>query len=95
MTIKSDLNRIDRMSDDDIDYSDIPPLTDDQLSAMKPLREVFPELAHQKKILSIELEADTILWFKQRAERTIAGSYQAMINKALRKYIEIHSIMEN
>ena len=45
MTIKSDLNRIDRMSDDDIDYSDIPPLTDEQMSAMKPLREVFPEVA--------------------------------------------------
>jgi hypothetical protein len=48
MPIKSDLQRIDRMSDEDIDYSDIPPLTDEQLAAMRPLRELLPEVAHKK-----------------------------------------------
>ena len=41
--IKSDLKRIDAMTDETIDYSDIPPLTDEQLAAMKPLREIIPK----------------------------------------------------
>lgn len=49
MPIKSDLQRIDRMTDEDIDYSDIPPLTDEQLSAMRPLRELLPEVARKKR----------------------------------------------
>ncbi|OQX03880.1 MAG: hypothetical protein BWK80_54760 [Desulfobacteraceae bacterium IS3] len=57
MAIKSDLNRIDRMSDDDIDYSDIPPLTDEQLSAMRPLCDFLPEIVHQKKKISIEIHS--------------------------------------
>lgn len=92
--LKSNLKKIDQMSDEDIDYSDIAPLTDEQLSEMRPLSELFPELDHQKKRISIELETDIIQWFKRHAERTIAGSYQVMINEALRKYIEIHSTME-
>ncbi len=43
------------MSDEDIDYSDIPPLTDEQILSMKPLRELFPELTIQKKLLSVPI----------------------------------------
>ena len=38
---RDDLEQSDNMSDKDIDYSDIPPLTNAQLASMKPLREVM------------------------------------------------------
>ena len=32
------LAELEKMTDDDIDYSDIPPLTDEELARMKPAR---------------------------------------------------------
>lgn len=34
----AELERLAKMTDDDIDYSDIPPLTDEELARMKPAR---------------------------------------------------------
>jgi len=48
--IKSDLTYIDNLHDEDIDYSDIPEFSDEQLSKMKPLGEVFPELVMDGEI---------------------------------------------
>ena len=39
---KTDFAKIDAMPDEEIDFSDIPPLTDAQLASMKPLHDVFP-----------------------------------------------------
>lgn len=33
-----ELEKLENMTDDDIDYSDIPPLTDEELARMKPAR---------------------------------------------------------
>ena len=33
-----ELEKLDNMTDEDIDYSDIPPLTDEELARMKPAR---------------------------------------------------------
>lgn len=33
-----EIKRLEKMTDDDIDYSDIPPLTDEELARMKPAR---------------------------------------------------------
>ena len=52
---QTDLRKLDAMADEEIDFSEIPPLTDDQLSAMKPLREVFPD-AVQEKVTQEELQ---------------------------------------
>ena len=35
---KAELAKLAEMSDEDIDYSDIPPLTDEELARMKPAR---------------------------------------------------------
>lgn len=35
---KEELAKLAEMSDEDIDYSDIPPLTDEELARMKPAR---------------------------------------------------------
>ena len=83
---KSDLNRIDQMSDHEIDYSDIPPLTDEQLSAMKPLREVLPAVTSDKISITLGLDADIVHWFKD--QEGAGADYQALINIALREYVD-------
>ena len=34
----AELEELEKMTDEDIDYSDIPPLTDEELARMKPAR---------------------------------------------------------
>ena len=84
---KNDLARIDNMTDEDIDYSDIPPLTDEELAAMKPLRDILPGVTPQKARITIRLDTDIIHWFKQQVQHAGGGSYQALINQALRNHI--------
>ncbi|WP_413171050.1 BrnA antitoxin family protein [Anabaena azotica] len=68
---------LDSMSDEDIDYSDIPPLTD-EFFAKATLR--IP--ASQAKNV-IQLDPDVIAWFK--ADNL---DYQTAINDILRRHIE-------
>ena len=84
---RDDLKQIDDMTDENINYSDIPPLTDAQLATMKPLREVLPRAVPKVRI-TIRLDADTVQWFKKQAQQAGGGSYQNFINNALRYYIE-------
>ncbi|MFM7408233.1 MAG: BrnA antitoxin family protein [Cuspidothrix sp.] len=65
------------MSDEDIDYSDIPPLTD-EFFAKATLR--IPA-AQAKNV--IQLDPDVVAWFK--AQNT---DYQTAINEILRHHIE-------
>jgi uncharacterized protein (DUF4415 family) len=85
---RSDLARIDSMTDEEIDYSDIPPLTDEQLAALKPLRDVLPKAVASKVRITIRLDADSVQWFKDQVRQAGGGSYQALINQALREYIQ-------
>jgi len=71
--IKSDLARIDRMTDDDIDYSDIPPLDDEFFARAK---QVWPPVKQQ---LTIRLDADVLEWLKSNGR-----GYQTRINRILR-----------
>ncbi len=64
------------MSDDDIDYSDIPPLDANSLAAATlriPARE-----AHRL----VPLDDDVLNWF-----RTKGPDYQSLINSVLRDYM--------
>ena len=67
--------------DTDIDYSDIPELTDKfwQNAVRNPYYRPI------KKQLTLRLDADVVAWFKRRAA---AGGYQTDINRALREHIE-------
>jgi uncharacterized protein (DUF4415 family) len=76
------------MTDDDIDYGDIPSLTEEQLTKMQPLREVLPQAVPNKVRITIRLDADIVKWFKEEVQRARGGSYQALLNMALRQYIE-------
>lgn len=43
--------------------------------------------ARGKARITIRLDADLVDWFRDRAERAGGGSYQAMMNAALREHI--------
>lgn len=71
--------------EEDIDLSDIPELTPEQLAHLKPAREVHPEwfdVKPKKQSISIRLDKDVLEAMKQ----TGAG-WQTRANSALRKAI--------
>jgi uncharacterized DUF497 family protein len=76
-SIKSDLARIDRMRDSDIDYSDIP--QQDRKFLTKATTAWPPE----KKQLTIRLDADVLAWLKGHGK-----GYQTRINRILRVVME-------
>ncbi len=75
--IKSDLSRIDRMRDADIDYSDIPPL---DKTFLKKATAAWPPTKRQ---LTIRLDADVLDWLKGYGR-----GYQTRINHILRVAME-------
>jgi uncharacterized protein (DUF4415 family) len=76
-SIKSDLARIDRMRDTDIDYSDLPPL---DKTFLKKVTTAWPPA---KKQLTIRLDADVLDWLKGHGR-----GYQTRINRILRVVME-------
>jgi uncharacterized protein (DUF4415 family) len=76
-SIKSDLARLDRTRDADIDYSDIPPL---DKAFLKKATAPWPPV---KKQLTIRLDADVLDWLKGHGR-----GYQTRINRILRVVME-------
>jgi uncharacterized protein (DUF4415 family) len=76
---KTDWQRIDAMSDEDIDTSDIPPL-DEAFFANAQIR-----LPERKVPITIRLDPDVLAWFKD-----LGKGYQTHINAVLRTYMEAH-----
>ena len=72
-----DWERLAAMTDDDIDTSDIPPLTEDFL---KRARVRMP-----KERITVQIDADVLKWFQAQGD-----DYQQRINAALRIYVEAH-----
>ena len=75
---ETDWARVDAMTDEEIDTSDIPPL-DEAFFAGAKLR--VPE----KVSLTINVDADVLEWFRAQGEE-----FQGRINAALRIYAEAH-----
>jgi uncharacterized protein (DUF4415 family) len=76
-SIKSDLARVERMKDSEIDYSDIPPL---DKSFYTKATEAWPPAKQQ---LTIRLDRDVLIWLKANGR-----GYQTRINRILRAVIE-------
>ena len=76
---KSDLKRLDAMSDANIDYSDIPAL---DAAFFRNARVVVPP---GKKQLTVRLDADVLEWLKNQGK-----GYHSRINAILRAYYEAH-----
>ena len=76
-SIKSDLARIDRLKDVEIDYSDIPPL---DKSFLRKATTAWPPV---KKQLTIRLDEDVLKWIRGDGK-----GYQTRINRILRVVME-------
>ena len=76
-SIKSDLPRVDRLKDSEIDYSEIPALDN---SFYTKAMEVWPP---GKQQLTIRLDADVLEWLKANGR-----GYQTRINRILRAAME-------
>ena len=62
-TSRTDWSKIDAMTDDDIDTSDIPPLTDEFFSKAK-LRMPSSSLA----TVNVRVDSETLAWFQSKGE---------------------------
>ena len=78
-TSLTDWERVDALTDDEIDTSDIPPL-DEDFFANAELR-----LPEPKQKITIRLDKDVVNWFKSHGK-----GYQTRINAVLRTYMEAH-----
>ena len=76
---KTDWDKLNNMSDSEINYSDIPELRD---SFFKTGKLKMPKT---KPRISIRLDADVLEWFK-----SYGTGYQTRINAVLRMYMETH-----
>lgn len=75
-SISSDLKRLDKMKDADIDYSDIPPL---DKSFFK--KEVVA-LPKNKDSVTLRIDHDVLEFFKHQGR-----GYQTLINAVLKTYV--------
>jgi len=75
---RDEIVALEAMTDDDIDLSDIPEITDEQWS-----RAVRGKLYRPvKQQVTLRLDADVIAWFRQNETK-----YQTAINAALREHV--------
>ncbi len=76
---KDELAALDAMTDEDIDFSDIPEITDEQWSRSVRGRLFRPV----KEQVTLRIDADVIAWFKENEDK-----YQTAINATLRQYVD-------
>jgi len=69
------------LRDEDIDYSDIPPITD--FTGWRRVSDLVPE--ENKQQITLRLDAEVLAFFKATGKR-----YQSRINAALREYMLAH-----
>jgi len=80
---ETDWKRVRSMKDEDIDFSDIPPITPEMFAKAVIRRGLKP--IPRKKQLTLRMDSDVIDWFKRQGQ-----GYQTKINSLLRAYMEEH-----
>jgi uncharacterized DUF497 family protein len=84
---QTDWDRLAEMKDKEIDLSDIPELTDEQLKRMRPAAELMTALTQQnKERITIRIDSDVIGFFRDHATAEDTN-YQTLINAVLRNYV--------
>jgi uncharacterized protein (DUF4415 family) len=78
---RRDLEKARNVRDSTIDYSDIPPLTDEELDRM--VRARAARLRALKRLISIRLEPAVLQWLKREGP-----GYQTRVNELLRDAME-------
>ena len=80
--LREEVDKLAAMRDEDIDFSDIPEVTDFS-GFHRP--EFYRPIKQQ---LTLRLDADVVAWFKGQAKN--GERYQTTINRVLREYVEQH-----
>jgi uncharacterized protein (DUF4415 family) len=78
-SIKSDVPRLDAMTETDIDYSDIPELGKE---FWHKIPVAWPPKKHP---ITLRVDEDVLSWFKQQGAR-----YQTKMQVVLRAYVQAH-----
>jgi uncharacterized protein (DUF4415 family) len=79
-TSLTDWERVDALTDDEIDTSDIPPLDDDFFANAELV------MAEPKQVITIRVDKDVVEWYKSQGK-----GYQTRMNAVLRMYMERQS----
>ena len=81
------MKRLQQMRDEDIDVSDMPALTQEQLARFVPAKLLNRSLYRPRKVpVKINYDADVLEWF-----RSFGKGYQTKINTVLREYMLTHN----
>lgn len=80
---QTDWDRLDAMTDEDIDLSDSPEITPEMFANAIVRRGLKPTLP--KEQITLRVDSDVLQWFK-----TQGRGYQTKINALLRAYMEAH-----
>ncbi|MEH2274696.1 MAG: BrnA antitoxin family protein [Nostoc sp.] len=80
---QTDWQRLDAMTDEDIDLSDCPEITP-ELFTKAVVRRGLPS-AKSKSQVTLRIDNDVLEWFKSQGH-----GYQSQINSLLRAYMESH-----
>jgi uncharacterized protein (DUF4415 family) len=80
------IEKLKKMRDKDIDFADMPALTQEQLARFVPAKLLNRSLYRPVKIpVKINYDADVLEWF-----RSFGKGYQTRMNAALREYMAAH-----
>ena len=79
-TSRTNWAALESLDDEGIDYSDIPPLTE-EFFEKATLRIPATQVQHL-----VQIEPDVLQWFQAQG-----GEYKALINSVLRGYVESHT----
>jgi uncharacterized protein (DUF4415 family) len=80
------IKKLKEMQDRDIDFSDMPALTQEQLARFVPAKLLNRSLYRPVKIpVKVNYDADVLEWFRSFGKR-----YQTRMNSALREYMLAH-----
>ena len=79
---QTEFDRLDKMRDKDIDFSDAPEITPAMFAKAIVRRGLKPRTKRQ---LTLRLDSDVLEWFKKQGR-----GYQTRINVLLRAYMEEH-----
>lgn len=83
---KTDFARLDKMKDEDIDYSDAPAITPEMFAKAIVRRGLKPRL---KKQITLRVDGDVLEWYKKQGR-----GYQTKINLLLRTYMNEHQMQK-
>jgi uncharacterized protein (DUF4415 family) len=82
--VYSDLERLDRLQDHEIDFSDLPPLEPAAFARALVQRGGVLDKPNKPQV-TLRLDAEVLAWFRSRGK-----GYQTEINSLLRAYMEAH-----